>query len=117
MVIASAGLGDTYGSGNSGRGRPVTGPAISEESAALAAAKAALAKALAEAERARIDAEAEIARLTGKLERQAAMLDKLAYVNEELERNGPISGRPGRRCRRPCRTEGPGRASASSPPR
>ena len=43
-------------------------------------------KALAEAERARIDAEAEIARLTGKLERQAAMLDKLAYVNEELER-------------------------------
>jgi uncharacterized membrane-anchored protein len=68
----------------------VTGPAKSEESAALArelaAAKTALAKALAEAERARGEAEAEITRLSGKLERQAAMLDKLAYVNEELER-------------------------------
>jgi hypothetical protein len=65
----------------------VTGSAIFDKAAAeLAAAKAALAKALAEAERARVEADAEIARLTGKLERQAAMLDKLAYVNEELER-------------------------------
>ena len=65
----------------------MTGSAIFDKAVTeLAAAKAALAKALAEAERARIEAEAEIARLTGKLERQAAMLDKLAYVNEELER-------------------------------
>ena len=65
----------------------MTGSAIFDKGATeLEAAKAALAKALAEAERARVEAETEIARLTGKLERQAAMLDKLAYVNEELER-------------------------------
>ena len=65
----------------------MTGSAIFDKTAAeLAAAKAALAKALAEAARARSEADAEIARLTGKLERQAAMLDKLAYVNEALER-------------------------------
>ena len=65
----------------------MTGASIFDKVATeLEAAKAALAKALAETERARAEAEAEIVRLTGKLERQAAMLDKLAYVNEELER-------------------------------
>jgi hypothetical protein len=40
----------------------------------------------AEAERARAAADEEIARLLAKQEQQAALLDKLAYVNEELER-------------------------------
>ena len=53
---------------------------------ALAAEAAPLKTAMAAAERDRSEAEEEIARLTAKLARQAATLDKLAYVNEALER-------------------------------
>jgi hypothetical protein len=53
---------------------------------ALAAEAAALTTSLAQAERDRAEAEEEIARLTAKLAQQAAILDKLAYVNEALER-------------------------------
>jgi hypothetical protein len=53
---------------------------------ALAVEAAALKTAVAVAERGRSEAEEEMARLTAKLAQQAATLDKLAYVNEALER-------------------------------
>jgi hypothetical protein len=47
---------------------------------------AALALLQAEAERARAGGDEEVQRLLAKQEQQAALIDKLAYVNEELER-------------------------------